>query len=170
MLRKCVCDCKKAYSIRGCKKAYSTWLQNSMHIIKDCRMRCCKIACSHPFNQISGALSDTLQYVRVPVITNRECRKFYDYDLWSMICAGYPGKGGKDACLGDSGGPLVCATGGKAVLVGVVSWGFECASPYFPGVYSRTKGVLDFIQCGMVSSGHIFQRNQNKPNFKINVL
>ena len=25
-----------------------------------------------------------------------------------MICAGYLGKGIKDACQGDSGGPLVC--------------------------------------------------------------
>ena len=30
MLRECVCGCQKAYSIRGCKKAYSNWLQNSM--------------------------------------------------------------------------------------------------------------------------------------------
>ena len=37
MSKKCVCGCQKAYSIRGFKKAYSNWLQNSMHI-KDCRM------------------------------------------------------------------------------------------------------------------------------------
>ena len=28
-----------------------------------------------------------------------------------MMCAGYPGVGGKDACQGDSGGPLVATTG-----------------------------------------------------------
>ena len=44
-----------------------------------------------------------------------------------MICAGYRGIGGKDACTGDSGGPLICNHGNKAVLVGVVSWGRRCA-------------------------------------------
>ena len=39
-----------------------------------------------------------------------------------MLCAGYPGEGGKDACAGDSGGPLVCNENGNAVLAGVVSW------------------------------------------------
>merc|ERR1712029_637464 len=39
----------------------------------------------------------------------------------SMICAGFPGVGGKDACQGDSGGPFVCNDGGKAVVAGVVS-------------------------------------------------
>merc|ERR1711997_750376 len=47
-----------------------------------------------------GSSPDTCQFVRVPAITD------------AMICAGYPGVGGKDACQGDSGGPFVCNDGG----------------------------------------------------------
>ena len=67
-----------------------------------------------------------------------------------MICAGYRGIGGKDACTGDSGGPLICNHGNKAVLVGVVSWGRRCAEPNHPGVYSRVTHVLDWIRNNMV--------------------
>ena len=69
-----------------------------------------------------------------------------------MICAGYPGVGGKDACQGDSGGPFVCNDGGKAVIAGVVSWGNGCALADYPGVYARTTYVLDWIKSQMVCS------------------
>jgi secreted trypsin-like serine protease len=98
---------------------------------------------------------DKLQYVRVPVVTNADCKS--DYSIYengitdAMICAGYRGEGGKDSCGGDSGGPLVCNKDGKAIIAGVVSWGERCALRDFPGVYSRTTHVLDWIKANMVS-------------------
>lgn len=57
-------------------------------------------------------IADTLQEVKIPVISTEECRKktlFLPlYKITSgMLCAGF-NDGGRDACLGDSGGPLVC--------------------------------------------------------------
>ena len=54
--------------------------------------------------------------------------------------------GGKDACQGDSGGPLICEIDGHAVLTGVVSWGFQCATEGYPGIYADVWHYKDWIQ------------------------
>ncbi|XP_063595478.1 clotting factor G beta subunit-like [Penaeus indicus] len=52
----------------------------------------------------------------------------------------------KDTCQGDSGGPLVVRIDEKKwVQVGIVSYGFECARPDHPGVYTRVSAYLDWI-------------------------
>ncbi|KAL0129004.1 hypothetical protein PUN28_004008 [Cardiocondyla obscurior] len=57
-----------------------------------------------------------------------------------MLCAGYL-SGSKDTCQGDSGGALVY----NDVQIGIVSWGAQCASVGFPGVYTRVSAIRQWI-------------------------
>merc|ERR1719219_777732 len=101
-----------------------------------------------------GSSPNNLHYVRVPAITNNQCNSAYGGGITSsMLCAGYPNVGGKDACQGDSGGPYVCNDNGNAVIAGVVSWGIGCAHPNYPGVYARVTTVLDWVKNNMGSCG-----------------
>ncbi|XP_076302822.1 trypsin-1-like [Lasioglossum baleicum] len=95
----------------------------------------------------SGAISQTLQEVTVPILTNTECRatKYPPRRITdNMLCAGYK-EGSKDSCQGDSGGPLHIANDNTHQVVGVVSWGEGCAKPGYPGVYSRVNRYLSWI-------------------------
>ncbi|XP_063861049.1 trypsin-1-like [Scylla paramamosain] len=90
-----------------------------------------------------GVSPSKLHYVDVPTVTDAECRKHYgDSEIEdSMICAGLP-EGGKDACQGDSGGPLAC----NGHLTGIVSWGYGCARPNYPGVYAEVAYFKSWIE------------------------
>jgi secreted trypsin-like serine protease len=67
-------------------------------------------------------------------------------DPASMLCAGGVTADGQriDSCQGDSGGPLIGGAGPDARLVGVVSWGNDCAEN-FPGVYTRVSAENEFL-------------------------
>uniref|UniRef100_A0A672G861 Zgc:100868 n=1 Tax=Salarias fasciatus TaxID=181472 RepID=A0A672G861_SALFA len=80
----------------------------------------------------------------VPIVGNRQCNCNYGVGRITdnMICAG---EEGKDACQGDSGGPLVTKQGDRWVGIGVVSFGFGCARPDFPGVYARVSRYMSWI-------------------------
>lgn len=106
----------------------------------------------------------------IPIVNQKLCSESYE-DFGGvtsrMLCAGFYPEGGKDgksiemhsmngiklsneflACQGDSGGPLVAFDGlfrGKPVQVGIVSWGYGCAKPYFPGVYGRVIAAREWI-------------------------
>ncbi|XP_038657382.1 transmembrane protease serine 2-like isoform X1 [Scyliorhinus canicula] len=92
-----------------------------------------------------GTPSQNLQRTSLPLITYRDCRTaYYEFLTSRMLCAGFE-EGGVDACQGDSGGPLVTTQESLWWLVGITSWGFGCARPGKPGVYSRVVKLLDWI-------------------------
>ncbi|KAH8394902.1 hypothetical protein KR222_009436, partial [Zaprionus bogoriensis] len=96
-----------------------------------------------------GPISDTLQEVEVPILSQQECRNS-NYGIEkitdNMICAGYVEEGGKDSCQGDSGGPMhVIGAGQSYQLAGIVSWGEGCAKPGSPGVYTRVSNFNQWI-------------------------
>lgn len=64
----------------------------------------------------------------------------------SMLCAiGLTASGQiVDSCKGDSGGPLVAGEGAEARLIGLVSWGLNCATRH-PGVYTKLSAMTDFL-------------------------
>ncbi|KAF8791068.1 Trypsin-1 like protein [Argiope bruennichi] len=101
-----------------------------------------------------GSLSDQLQAVDVPILTDEKCKEVYKDNYEStMLCAGYE-EGGRDSCQGDSGGPFVQkSSDGTSNLIGIVSWGYGCAQPNYPGVYTETAHYLDWIARTMRTVG-----------------
>ena len=90
----------------------------------------------------SGGQSPTmLQWTTVNVVDRDECLAAYTANVTvNNLCAAYPGR---DACQGDSGGPLTY----EGKLAGIVSWGFGCAHPSFPGVYAAVASppILEYL-------------------------
>merc|ERR1719481_1452252 len=92
-----------------------------------------------------GGTPTVLQKITLPVVSYEDCIAGYGGDLIydSMLCVG--GVGGKDACQGDSGGPLSCG----AELSGLISWGYGCGDPQYPGVYTQISHFITWINNNM---------------------
>lgn len=90
---------------------------------------------------------DHLQEAEVPIVSDDACQSAYSGAIHkpTQICAGYMGVGGIDTCGGDSGGPLLVRDGEGWLLAGVTSWGFGCAEPEYPGVYSEVAAFSAFL-------------------------
>jgi len=112
--------------------------------------------------------SPVLQKATVPFVSDQDCQNAYAYPKpwvpkdpketneysWAqfettsrMVCAGFLEKGHVDSCNGDSGGPLAWfdKNDKKVKIVGIVSWGYDCAQPNAPGVYAKVTKALDWI-------------------------
>ncbi|XP_023243444.1 transmembrane protease serine 9-like [Centruroides sculpturatus] len=101
----------------------------------------------------TGLPSEILQQAVISVIPNRQCNASYTQLRASslprgitsgFVCAGIS-SGGKDACQGDSGGPLMMTSSSGWKIIGIVSFGYQCAKQGFPGVYTRVSSYLKWI-------------------------
>uniref|UniRef100_A0A348G5Y4 CLIP domain-containing serine protease n=1 Tax=Odontomachus monticola TaxID=613454 RepID=A0A348G5Y4_ODOMO len=122
-----------------------------------------KLEATYPFVAGWGSLyfrgptTSRLMQVQLPIRTEEECKNAFRNFKTTVIdnrilCAGYT-RGEKDACQGDSGGPLMSPSSKYRQVfhvVGVVSYGFKCAEPGFPGVYTKVTSFLDFITSQLV--------------------
>jgi len=125
-------------------------------------------------NYDTSATTNVLQTVEVPFISLETCKEWLrGYTVTEdMLCAGFE-KGGKDACVGDSGGPLflpgktnrrrrdvganstsTADSDTATTLIGVVSWGINCAKANTPGVYARVDVSLPWIQSQVTIQTH----------------
>lgn len=92
--------------------------------------------------EYKGNSSNNLLYLELPLIERKNCSKYYGNAIDpGMVCAGFE-EAGRDSCEGDSGGPLVC----ENKLMGLVSWGFQCARAMHPGVYTDVREYSDWIK------------------------
>ncbi|XP_051561996.1 trypsin-like [Myxocyprinus asiaticus] len=106
---------------------------------------------------VSLSAPGTLQETMVPVVGNSQCNNLLGAGSVTnnMICAGLL-QGGKDTCQGDSGGPMVSQYCSVWVQSGITSWGYGCADPNTPGVYTRVSQYQSWIMNSI---------NQNLPGF-----
>jgi len=101
----------------------------------------------------TGQSANKLKHAEIEYMASNQCNARYINKITpSMMCAGFPGR---DSCQGDSGGPLYDKE--NNVVVGLTSWGYECADLKYPGVYSRISDQTDWIQgiiCAETPEGH----------------
>ncbi|KAK3090068.1 hypothetical protein FSP39_008932 [Pinctada imbricata] len=92
--------------------------------------------------------ADVLNQVTLQVQSDNTCSHvdWYGHEFIknTTFCAGYAA-GGKDSCLGDSGGPFVIKVGGLWFQAGIISWGYDCARPRWPGIYTDVSRYMTWV-------------------------
>ncbi len=102
----------------------------------------------------TNQVSDLLRAVKLPVITNAECRKVLSDDQraafgdFSMCARSLT----DDTCARDSGGPLVAGPASQPQTIGLVSWGApgDCGVPgpdhHLLGLYTRASELVGWAR------------------------
>ncbi|XP_016986388.2 phenoloxidase-activating factor 2 [Drosophila rhopaloa] len=114
----------------------------------------------------SDKLEHVLKRINLPLVEHDECQaKLRNTRLEarfrlrpSFLCAG--GVEGKDTCKGDGGSPLFCTMPGQTdryQLVGIVSWGVECAVEDIPAVYANVPYLRNWIDAKIKGLGIAIQ-------------
>jgi secreted trypsin-like serine protease len=105
---------------------------------------------------VQPVLPDVLQEAVVPIMSNDECSDSHGllFKGDAMLCAGVLASAadaddGVDVCNGDSGGPILVRTGEEWTQVGITSWGFECGSHEFAGVYTRIANYAPWLESSL---------------------
>lgn len=105
----------------------------------------------------TGSVSRLLREVDLPLVERSACTRIlanvfgatpaqFSFINDSVVCAGDPAEGGRDACNGDSGGPLAIRLDNRRVQIGVVSWGPGCGLRDTVGVYTAVAYFEDWIR------------------------
>lgn len=96
----------------------------------------------------SNTMSDNFRKVKLPLVSQSTCKTTMGFPAGesSTVCAGFAA-GKKDTCSGDSGGPLYTGN----TVVGLVSFGEDCAKPNKYGVYTRVSHYKSWVD-SMVDS------------------
>ncbi|XP_043482802.1 trypsin-1-like [Leptopilina heterotoma] len=95
-----------------------------------------------------GPGSDKLRAVSVPKVDLKKCQNIYSFGQMKLregeICYGVNKRRDvRDKCQGDSGGALINS---DKVEIGVVSWGVDCGTKGYPGVYTDVLYFRDWIK------------------------
>lgn len=91
-----------------------------------------------------NSFPNNLMEALVPIVDTDTCNGVgsYNGDITSnMFCAGYM-ESTRDSCQGDSGGPVII----DDTILGIVSWGVDCAKTNFPGVYTKVQNYETWIK------------------------
>lgn len=102
----------------------------------------------------SEQLEHIMKRIELPFVEHDECQAMLRNTVVgtrfrlrpSFLCAG--GVAGKDTCKGDGGSPLFCTIPGQQnrfQLVGMVSWGVQCAVEDIPAVYTNVPYLRRWI-------------------------
>lgn len=106
-----------------------------------------------------GPTSNQLLEIQLEVLSNAGCietfKAFDNVNITDNKLCAYDQFEIKDACQGDSGGPMMTQQGpfvdqdipdDRWFQLGIVSFGYKCAVPGFPGVYTRVTEYGQWIR------------------------